>query len=93
MLLVGRTAPTAQPAQTPARNGYLGFDRNDYPSDAVMGLLRKQFSFTGYWLTPPPEEKTNSWGGKRKLLEAQGYGFLLLARGGEILKIAEHRRT
>jgi hypothetical protein len=87
MLLVGRTAPTAQPAQTPTRNGYLGFDRNDYPSDAVMGLLRKQFSFTGYWLTPPPEEKTNSWGGKRKLLEAQGYGFLLLARGRALNKV------
>ena len=71
----------AQAAQTQAHSGYLGFDRNDYPGDAVMTQLRQQFSFTGYWLTPPPEEKGNSWTGKRKVLEAQGYGFLLLARG------------
>ena len=84
VLLVG---PTGQPAQTPARNGYLGFDRNDYPGDAAMGQLRKQFSFTGYWLTPPPEQKANSWTGKRKVLEAQGYGFLLLGRGRALNKI------
>jgi hypothetical protein len=59
---------------------YLGFDRNDYPGDPAMAQLRKQFVFTGYWLTPPPEEKTNSWTGKRGILQDQGYGFLLLAR-------------
>jgi len=86
-LLVGRTGSTGQPAQTQARNGYLGFDRNDYPGDRAMGQLRKQFSFTGYWLTPPPGEKTNSWTGKRKMLERQGYGFLLLARSRALNKI------
>jgi hypothetical protein len=67
--------------RTVAGQGHLGFDRNDYPGDEAMKELRKQFSFTGYWLTPPPGESANSWAGKRKLLEAQGYGFLLLARG------------
>jgi hypothetical protein len=62
-------------------HGYWGFDRNDYPGDRAMKELRVQFAFTGYWLTPPPGEKANSWVGKRKVLEAQGYGFLLLARG------------
>jgi Domain of unknown function (DUF1906) len=62
-------------------HGYLGFDRNDYPGDAAMAELRKQFAFTGYWLTPPPEEESSSWVGKRSVLEAQHYGFLLLARG------------
>src|SRR5262249_26784578 len=62
-------------------HSYWGFDRNDYPGDAAMVKLRQQFVFTGYWLTPPPEEKTNSWSGKRKVLEVQGYGFLLLTRG------------
>jgi hypothetical protein len=75
-----RLAPETQP-------GFLGFDRNDYPGDAAMGQLRKQFAFTGYWLTPPPEEKKNSWAGKRKVLEEQGYGFLLLARGRAVNKI------
>jgi hypothetical protein len=69
-----------QGKQTDGQHGYLGFDRNYYPGDAAMTELRKQFSFTGYWLTPPPQEKHNSWTNKRKLLEAQGYGFLLLAR-------------
>src|SRR5258708_8152233 len=61
--------------------GNLGFDRNDYPGDAAMKELRREFMFVGYWLTPPPGEKTNSWTGKRKETEALGYGFLLLARG------------
>ena len=62
---------------------YLGFDRNEYPGDAALLALRKTFSFSGYWLTPPPREKENTWVGKRKALEAQGFGFLLLARGRE----------
>jgi len=61
--------------------GYLGFDRNDYPGDLGMRELRKEFAFAGYWLTPAPGEKTNSWAGKRRAMEEQGYGFLLLARG------------
>ena len=86
LVSIGRIAP-AQAAQMQPHGGFLGFDRNDYPGDAVMGQLRKQFSFTGYWLTPPPEERGNSWAGKRKVLEAQGYGFLLLARGRALKKI------
>ena len=73
--------------QEQSGHAYLGFDRNDYPGDAAMAELRKQFVFTGYWLTPPPEEKTNSWTGKRGILQHQGYGFLLLARGRPLSKI------
>src|SRR5579875_58435 len=68
---------------------YRGFDRNMYPGDGAMAELRKQFVFTGYWLTPPPGARTNSWAGKRSTLRAQGWGFLLLANGRldkEILK-------
>jgi hypothetical protein len=68
-------------AQGVAAHGYLGFDRNEYPGDAGMRELRKEFVFAGYWLTAPPGEKTNSWVGRRKVMESQGYGFLLLARG------------
>ena len=70
-----------------AARGYLGFDRNEYPGDAGMVELRKEFAFAGYWLTPAPGEKTNSWAGKRKVMEAQGYGFLLLARGRAVSSI------
>jgi len=60
---------------------YLGFDRNIYPGDAAVPILRKTFAFTSYWLSPPPGEKTNTWLGKRKLLHSQGFGFIVLYRG------------
>ncbi len=80
VLLLG-VAMGANGGQGGAPHGYLGFDRNDYPGDAGMRELRKEFTFAGYWLTAAPGEQTNSWSGKRKVLEGQGYGFLLLARG------------
>lgn len=60
---------------------YLGFDRNDYPGDEGMVVLRRQFTFVAYWLSPPPGGKTNGWSGKRETLAAQGYGFALLYVG------------
>jgi hypothetical protein len=75
----GSKQTAANTASSP--NQYLGFDRNDYPGDATMAALHRTFAFTGYWLTPPPEETKNSWVGKRKLLLRQGWGFLVLANG------------
>jgi len=60
---------------------FVGFDRNEYPGDAALMVLRKSFAFAGYWLSAPPGEKTNSWTGKRAALEVQGFGFLLLFQG------------
>ncbi len=60
---------------------YLGFDRNIYPGDEALPILRKTFAFTSYWLSPPPGEKTNTWLGKREFLRSQGFGFLVLYRG------------
>ncbi len=60
---------------------FLGFDRNDYPGDAALPALKRHFDFAGYWLTNPPGEQQNSWIGKRSLLAAQGFGFLVLANG------------
>jgi hypothetical protein len=60
---------------------FVGFDRNDYPGDAALPVLRKSFAFTSYWLSPPPGAKSNTWAGKRRELESQGFGFLLLYRG------------
>jgi hypothetical protein len=77
--------------QTGASVSYLGFDRNEYPGDEAMVLLRKQFAFVGYWLSPPPGEKGNSWTGKREKMAAQGYGFVLLYAGkaGSSLKTTQ----
>jgi hypothetical protein len=62
-------------------HSYLGFDRNIYPGDAALPTLRKTFVFTSYWLSPPPEEKVNTWKGKRELLLSHDFGFLVLYRG------------
>jgi hypothetical protein len=72
-------APQKVEAPSPAR--YLGFDRNDYPGDDALASLLKTFSFTGYWLSPPPGEKRSSWLGKRALLRSQGFGFVVLFDG------------
>jgi len=72
--------PASSP-QTSVPRAYLGFDRNDYPGDAALPILRKSFSFTGYWLSSPPGENSNSWSGKRELLRSHGFGFALLFAG------------
>jgi hypothetical protein len=64
-----------------AQKTYLGMDRNGYPGDANMATLRKTFAFTGYWLNNPPGATGNTWQGKRKVIQAMGYGFLLLFDG------------
>jgi hypothetical protein len=60
---------------------YLGFDRNDYPGDANLAQLRKTFSYTSYWLSPPPGAQTTTWLGKRPILQAAGFGFLVVFNG------------
>jgi hypothetical protein len=75
----GSTQPTSQEQQAP--RSYLGFDLNIFPGKDALPALRKTFSFSGYWLSPPPEGKTNNWLGQRELLRSQGFGFLLLYRG------------
>src|SRR5438067_2306099 len=60
---------------------YLGFDRNDYPGDQYLPVLRKTFRFIGYWLNRPPGATTNTWAGKRAALQAAGFGFAVLFNG------------
>jgi hypothetical protein len=97
LTLILTAALSAQPAapvkrDAPAHNpphNYVGFDANDYPGDALLPALRKQFSFAGYWLTNPPRTNSNPWVGKRDILLRNGFGFLVLADGrwdNEILK-------
>jgi hypothetical protein len=64
-----------------AQSSYVGFDRNDYPGDANLQVLRKTFSYAGYWLNNPPSAKSNSWVGKRNALKAADFGFLVLFNG------------
>jgi hypothetical protein len=71
----------ALPSPAQSKAAYLGFDRNQYPGDAAMKLLRKDFVFTGYWVGSAPGEKSSAWHGKREFLRSLEYGFLLLYSG------------
>jgi hypothetical protein len=64
-----------------AQTSYLGFDRNSYPGDANLKVLRQTFSYVGYWLNNPPGEKKNTWAGHRAAVESVGFGFLVLFNG------------
>jgi hypothetical protein len=60
---------------------YLGFDRNEYPGDANLKMLRQTFPYTGYWLNHPPGTSSNTWTGHRAAVESAGFGFLVLFNG------------
>jgi hypothetical protein len=86
-VLAGSGAASHAGAGQSSSATYLGFDRNIYPGDDVLSILRKTFSFSSYWLSPPPQEKVNTWHGKREFLHSLGFGFAVLYRGrstGEI---------
>ncbi|CAN5415227.1 hypothetical protein BH10ACI4_BH10ACI4_34050 [soil metagenome] len=85
-----RTAKAS--AEQPA-GSYVGFDRNEYPGDAALPVLRKHFSFVGYWLTNPPGSRSNNWVGKRAALREQGFGFLVLANGRFDTEILKAKKT
>jgi hypothetical protein len=89
----GVAMPTNANGGAAAAHVYLGFDRNDYPGDEHLAELRKTFAFTGYWLTPPPNEKRTDWLGKREKLNAAGFGFLLLANGKLYKQLGNERRA
>lgn len=77
------TSPAAFCPAAPSPQYFLGFDRNYYPGDDTMKDLRKEFVFTSYWLSNPPQTKSNSWSGKREFLRSLGFGFLPLFSGRE----------
>jgi hypothetical protein len=88
-------APQSTNSAAGASRSYLGFDRNTYPGDAAIPTLRKTFSFAGYWLNTPPGESSNTWRGKREILNSNGFGFLLLFNGRlykDLHSVAEARK-
>lgn len=62
-------------------SSFLGFDRNEYPGDANLKILKQTFSYAGYWLNNPPGASSNSWAGHRAAIESAGFGFLVLFNG------------
>lgn len=88
-------APQNIPSVRQPLGSYLGFDRNDYPGNAALDALAKDFAFSGYWLNAPPGEKSDSWQGKRAVLRSHGFGFLVLFNGrmDKELKSAQDPKT
>jgi hypothetical protein len=72
----GQSSTTAGPGKT-----YIGFDKNDYPGNELLPALHRSLSYTGYWLNNPPGASGNTWVGKRAVLKANGFGFLILYNG------------
>jgi hypothetical protein len=68
-------------AASAAQSAHFGFDRNEYPGDTSLKTLHQTFSYVGYWLNTPPGATHNSWSGKRKTLQAAGFGFLVVFNG------------
>lgn len=88
-ILTAKPVLAQSPLATPSVTQHPGFDRNLYPGDDALPLLRKHFAFTGYWLNNPPGETANTWRGKRDVLLRNNFGFLVLFNGrldAEILK-------
>ena len=81
LFLIDSSGLMSQSRHPERPGGYIGFDRNDYPGDSNLKSLRRTFSYSGYWLNNPPLAKANSWKGKRGILEAAGFGFLVLFNG------------
>src|SRR5271154_121635 len=79
--LSGQTARSGTHAEAADAPSYLGFDRNNYPGDKNLKVLRETFSYTGFWVNHPPSARTNTWSGKRKMLQSAGFGFLVLFNG------------
>jgi hypothetical protein len=78
LLAVLLLAMAAIPA---APQTYIGFDKNGYPGDGLLPALHQTFAFTGYWLNNPPGMSRNPWAGKRSVVRAAGFGFLILFNG------------
>jgi hypothetical protein len=81
LALLPFAATSSAQTQSTEQNSYVGFDRNDYPGDANLAALRKNFRYSSYWLSNPPGAGRNTWTGKRALLKQHGFGFLLLFNG------------
>lgn len=64
-----------------SQRAYPGFDKNDYPGDDLLPALHRNFAWTGYWLNNPPGMTSNPWEGKRDVIRAAGFGFVILFNG------------
>ncbi len=67
--------------------GQAGFDRLEYPGDAVLDWLAANTNLVwcGYYLGPAPSQGATSWMGRRARLAASGWGVAPLYVGQQIV--------
>jgi hypothetical protein len=81
LFFISSRASPPQNMPQPGSSAYFGFDLNAYPGDTALSILRKTFSFGGFWLNAPPGAKENTWIGKRQPMLSAQFGFLILYNG------------
>ena len=66
---------------------FAGFDRSDYPGDAIMQTLLNttNLRWCGYYLAPAPSHPGTSWMGNRAKLVAMGWGLAPLYVGEQVV--------
>jgi hypothetical protein len=71
---------------------FAGFDRSDYPGDAVVHWLKTQTNLVwcGYYLAPTPSHGGSSWMGKRAALSAAGWGIAPIYVGQQVTGPGSH---
>jgi hypothetical protein len=67
--------------------GHAGFDRSDYPGDAVMDWLKANTNLVwcGYYFGEAPSHSGTSWMGKRAKLVGDGWGIAPLYVGEQVI--------
>ena len=71
---------------------FAGLDIDQYPGDENMALLRAKtnLAFTGFYLAPAPSHQDTGWMAKRAVLAGQGWGFLPIYVGQEVVGPGSH---
>ena len=67
--------------------GHAGFDRSDYPGDAVMAWLKANTNLVwcGYYFGVAPSHSGTSWMGKRAHLVGAGWGIAPIYVGEQVI--------
>jgi hypothetical protein len=72
--------------ETEIMPGFAGFDRSDYPGDAVMTwlLANTNLLWCGYYLAPAPSHPDQSWMTRRAALADAGWGIAPIYVGRQV---------
>ena len=75
--------------------GFAGFDRSEYPGDAVMAWLKANTNLVwcGYYLGPAPSHGGTSWMTTRAKLQAAGWGIAPIYVGQQVIGPGSHNSS